>query len=442
MSALAQILKSSGFKITGSDTNEVFITNGVLKKAGLKVFNSFKGSHITNPSLVVRSSAYDENNNVEVREALKKKIPIKTYSEVLAEIFNNKFGIAVAGTHGKTTITALSGILLEKAGLDPTVVVGGIVKEFNNSNARVGKSNYFVLEACEFKKNFLVYQPQVAIIPTIDFDHPDCFRDLKETQKAFTQFLENLKPQGLIIYCLDEENVRHVCQKTKAQLISYGLEEGSDISAFNIKQEEGYSSFEVVAFGQPIGEFKILIPGLHNIKNALAVIGLGFYFKIKPELIREVLSSYHGLKRRFETLGIKRGIRVMDDFAHHPTEIEATLKGIRQFWPKARLWAVFQPYTYSRTKAFLKEFSECFYEADFVVLDEIYGSAREKDTQEVKGEDLYRLLSKKHKKVFFVPGLENIARFLASRLQQGDIVVTLSCGDIYKAGEKLLSLLK
>ncbi len=440
MSALAQLLKANGIKITGSDTDEIFITDDMLKNAQIEVFSPFSKSNIKNPDLVVRSSAYGEDH-IEISEARRRHIPVITYAEALARLFNKRYGIAVAGTHGKTTITALLGLVLERANLDPTVVVGGILKEFGDSNMRVGKGRYFVLEACEFKNNFLVYKPKMIVIPTIDFDHPDCFKNLDEVKKAFLEFIGNLSREGVVIACFDEQNVKEVALGSKRKVVSYGLSGGVDFQGLDIRSDIYGSSFLVKGYGKMLGKFRIALPGKHNIRNALAVIALSSKLGIRSNIIYELLANHRGVKRRFETLGVRNGIRIMDDFAHHPVEIQVTLASVRQFWPQSRIWAVFQPYTYSRTKSLLQEFSEAFGEADFVVLDDIYPSAREQDTGEVKGIDLYKLTSQKHQDVYFVSGLEKIAEFLKGKVKSGDVVITMGCGDIYKAGELLLKKL-
>lgn len=441
MSALAQILKTQGHKVTGSDSSEVFITDSVLKRAQIPVFSPFSEKNLKNPDVVVRSQAYGEDNP-EIKKAKEKAIKILTYPQALGELVRKKIGIAVSGTHGKTTITVLSGLLLNEAGLDSTVICGSLVDQFGFSNARIGKSKYFVLEACEFKESFLAYEPKIILLSTIDYDHTDYYPDFQSYKKAFLKFVKKLPQDGFLIACFDDENVKEVALKSKKKVISYGLSGDFDIKGEKIKTTTFRTTFEVSAFSKNLGIFKILLPGFFNVQNALAIIALGLHLKIPLVIIKKVLSEYKGIKRRFETLGIVRGIRVMDDFAHHPTEIKLTLKAVRQFYPKARIWAVFQPYTYSRTKSLLSDFSKSFCEADFVVLDEIYGSAREKNRGEIKGEDLYNLTKKYHKNVYFVPGRENIANFLVQKVKTGDVVITMSCGDIYKAGQRLLEKLR
>lgn len=440
MSALAQILKSQGTRLTGSDVDEVFFTDKILRDLKIPVFSGFKPESIGKPDLVIASAAYPEDNP-EIAEAKRKGIKVVFYPQMLGKLTSNKKGIAICGTHGKTTVTALTGLMLEKAKFDPTVVVGSYVHNFSG-NARVGQGEYFVFEACEYQRHFLNYSPYIIILTSIEMDHPDYYKDIEDVKNAFDQFINKLPEDGLLIYCADNKNAAFAAQKAKCQILSYGFSDQADIKAENVTTGENKANFNVKLSNKKVGKFNLQIPGIHNVQNALAVIGLGLKLKIDKKIISQTLASYSGIKRRFETIGEVNNIKIIDDYAHHPTEIKATLAGARKFYPKNKIWVVFQPHTFSRTKELLSEFAQSFENADYVLIADIFSSAREKDTKSVHSKDIVNLAQKYHKDVQYIGELTDIANYVKDKLQPGNILITMGAGDVYKVGGMVLEKLR
>jgi UDP-N-acetylmuramate--alanine ligase len=442
MSALAKIFKSYGFVVTGSDVAEEFFTDKILQEQQIQVFSPYAESNLRNPDLVVAWSAC-EDSNPEVAKALSLGIPVLRYPEALAMITQGKFTIAVCGTHGKTTTTAFVGLVFAEAGLDPTVILGSEVKQFGG-NSRSGKSEYMVIEACEYKRHFLKYDPKVIVLTNIEMDHPDCYKDLSEVKKTFREFIEKLKGHELLIACSDNQNVKDILKFAKCRVITYGFNPNPSHTHFqivDIKEEIGKTSFSLFApfgFSPKIQKYVLKIPGRHNIQNASAAIVLANFFNLPFEKIKKAVSEFSGAKRRFEKIGEAGGIIVVDDYAHHPTEIRATLQGARKFYPQSRIWAIFQPHTFSRTKGLFTEFSEAFSDADFVILQDIFSSAREKDTGEINSQMLVRAIQKNHPNAFYMPDASRIIDLLGKKAREGDVVITLGAGDVYKIGQRIL----
>ena len=412
MTALAQILQARGIKVLGSDTKEKFFTDQVLKKLKIKVIEGFDKKNIPiDADLIVASAAYlgQGVENVEVEEAKKRKISILTYAQILGMLFQEKYGIAVAGTHGKSTITAMLGKVLEKAGLDPTVIVGTRVIQWQ-SNARVGHSKYLVAEADEYRNNFLYYSPQALILTSLEYDHPDFFRNFEEYKETFRQLIQKIPVSGFIVANGQDKQVSQVLEQAKCQIIEYGL---------------------------PGQEIKLQIPGQHNLLNASAVMAVAQKLGVPKEIVKEGLADFQGTSRRFEFKGEKKGIIFIDDYAHHPTEIQATLKAIKEFYPQKKVWAVFQPHTFSRTKALLKEFGAAFDQADQVIILDIYGSAREKSGG-IHAQDLVREIKKHRNKTNYISTIKEAEEYLKKQAQAGQIILTMGAGDVWKLSTALL----
>ncbi len=406
MTALAQVLKSRQINISGSDTEEKFFTDRVLDRLGIKVFERFDRENLPQKTdLVIVSAAYlgQDIRNPEVQEAKKRKSNILTYAQVLGALFEEKYGIAVAGTHGKSTTTAMLGEILEKADYDPTVIVGTEVLLWK-SNARVGSSKYLIAEADEYRNNFLYYNPQAVVLNNLEFDHPDFFKNFKEYKKTFKELVKRVPQTGFIAANLKDKAVREIIKEAKCPII--------EIDPNNIK-------------------IKLPFCGEHNLSNAAAARAAALKLGVKPEVVEKALLSFSGTRRRFEIKGEKDGVVFIDDYAHHPTEIKAALKGVKEKYPQKEIWAVFQPHTFSRTKAFLEDFGRAFKNADHVVITDIYGSAREKEAA-IHALDLVKEIKKHKNDVEYISGLKEAADFLKRKTNKGDVVLSMGAGNIWR----------
>ncbi|BCJ86575.1 UDP-N-acetylmuramate--L-alanine ligase [Effusibacillus dendaii] len=428
MSSLAQIYKQKGHSITGSDVEESFFTDKLLYKAGIEVL-PFHEKNVQQVDIVCASAAYG-SNHVEIKAANERNIPVLTYPMMLGELTKEYESILITGTHGKTTTTGLIGSLLMNADMDPTIVVGSYIETLNN-NARYGRGNYLVVEACEYKRHFLNYTGKVMVVTNIDFDHPDYFKDIRDTFDAFQECANRLPEDGLLVVCGDNlaRNLRANCQ-----MVTYGLSQENDVYAV----KKGMGKFAVYAFGKYMGDMVTPLIGEHNIQNALAMVCLGLYYDIQFDILQETLSGYAGVKRRLELKGHLKHHLVYDDYAHHPTEIRVTLHAVKENYPNANVVSIFQPHTYSRTKRLLHEFAQSFQAADWVVLTDIFASEREKE----KLVDILELVEetkKHHPRVTYIPKSEIIPWLEQMSEQMEDhIFLTMGAGDIYKEGEKIL----
>jgi UDP-N-acetylmuramate--alanine ligase len=386
--------------------------------------------------VVVISSAV-RPDNPEVVQAKEENVPVIRRAEMLAELMRLKHGIAIAGTHGKTTTTSMVGQVLGEAGLDPTLIVGGILKSLG-TGARSGGGNILVAEADEFDRSFLTLSPTIAVVTNIESEHLDCYRDLDEIKDAFVTFLNKVPFYGAAVVCIDEPGVRHILPRMKRKVVTYGFGEDAFFRAVR-PVFEGFSSRFVFAAGdREIGEFVLSVPGAHNVKNALAAAAVGYELDIDAGTIRDALASFTGVRRRFEVKGEAGGVLVVDDYAHHPTEIEASLEGARSGWQGRRIVAVFQPHLYSRTKLFCREFGAAFGHADVLVVTDVY-PAREEPIEGVTGELIARAAEESgHPEVIYIEEKSEVADRLASILESGDLVITIGAGDVWKIGERLL----
>jgi UDP-N-acetylmuramate--alanine ligase len=437
MSGIAEVLLNLGYKITGSDLKPTETTQR-LQDLGIKIFNEHKEENVAEADVVVISSAVKETNP-EVVFAKEHKIQVIRRAEMLGELMRMKYGIGVAGTHGKTTTTSMVGEVLTEGGLDPTIVVGGRVINLG-SHAKLGNGEFLVAEADEFDRSFLRLTPTIAVVTTLEAEHLDYYKDFEEIKSVFLEFVNKVPFYGRVILCLDEESLLDLLPQIERPVTTYGFSSQADLQANSLSLIGNSSRFKVKIKGQELGEVSLSVPGIHNVKNSLAAIAVGLELEIPWQKIQKGLSDFKGVNRRFELKGVAKGVMVVDDYAHHPTEIEATLKGARAGWKK-RLVCVFQPHLYSRTRDFHKEFGRSFLNSDVLIVTDIY-PAREEPIPGVTGELVY-LAAKEygHKNAFYVPQKDDIPSFLLKMVKENDMVITLGAGDIYKVGTELLKML-
>nr|WP_040763018.1 UDP-N-acetylmuramate--L-alanine ligase [Sporomusa ovata] len=438
MSSIAKVLLEMGYIVSGSDAQESAVTTK-LAQAGARVHIGHSYENIGDTQAVVVSTAIPETNP-EVKAARDKEIPVYHRADVLAFLMSKRQGIAVAGAHGKTTTTSMIALMLERAGIDPTIVIGGELESIGGS-AKLGHGPYLVAEADESDASFLKFSPQIAIVTNIENDHMDYYKTMDNILRTFDKFLHKIAPaEGVAILCFDNSHVRNIAAKLERRYISYALEHEADVIARNIKSDGPVSTFDVYYHGNLLGTAKICVPGIHNVSNALAAVAVGIYAGLSFAQIVEGLGLFQGAKRRFQTKGRVNGIWVVDDYAHHPTEISTTLLGARQTEPK-RLICVFQPHRYTRTNFLQKEFGAAFLQADLLILTDIY-SAGEQPIPGVSGETIKNEIEQQtNQRVTYVPDKGKIARYLFEIVEPGDLVMTMGAGNIYQVGEELVEKL-
>ncbi|HBP66170.1 MAG TPA: UDP-N-acetylmuramate--L-alanine ligase [Desulfosporosinus sp.] len=436
MSALAQIsAQIEDATISGSDVEECFFTDSVLERAHIPVL-SFSPKNVENADLVVASAAYT-NLHPEISRAIELNIPVLTYPQYLGRLLSKKRGISVSGTHGKTSTTAMIGLVMLQAGLDPSIVVGSDVPSIGG-NAHSGKGEFFLAESCEYRRHFLNYSPEHLVITNIDFDHPDYFKDLDDVISAFAELAKKVPAQGHIYVWEEDPNRKSLI--SEALFTTFGLSETADVRATEILFQDERSSMKIMIKGEYVGDLTLHVAGRHNIINALATIALCHEIGIPIQVILFNLSLFNGTKRRFEHIGSnKNGALIVDDYAHHPTEIRTTLEGARLSFPDRRIRAIFQPHTFSRTEKLLQEFSQSFQGADEVVVADIFASAREQEHHTVSSLTLAELIVKQGVKARYIGTLEDIGTYLTKTLGPDDLVITLGAGDIYKVGIGIVS---
>jgi UDP-N-acetylmuramate--alanine ligase len=439
MSGIAELLLNLGYGVSGSDLKQSDITRR-LQSLGGRIYQGHNGAWVGNADVVVISSAVKENNP-EVLAAREAFIPVIPRAEMLAELMRlKKYGIAVAGSHGKTSTTSLVGWLLAEAGLDPTVVIGGKVNSLG-TNAKLGEGEFLVAEADESDGSFLQLSPVIDVVTNIDLEHLDYYKDIDEIKEVFLLFINKIPFYGAAVLCLDDDNVASLLPRIKKRVITYGLATQADIRARQLRAEGLTTSFEVCRGSEVLGEIMINSPGRHNVLNSLAAVAVGLELEIPFAKITTALATFTGVQRRLQIKGEARGITVIDDYGHHPTEIKATLAAIRSAWPNRRLLVMFQPHRYTRTKGLFKEFCTAFHDADILILTEIY-PASENPIEGVTAENLM-IGIKEHgqRQVYLAAGVDDLAGVAQPMLEDGDIVLTLGAGDILRAGEQLISAL-
>ncbi len=438
MSGIAELLLNLGYKVSGSDLRSSEITDN-LKNHGATVYEGHATEQIEDADVLVTSSAINQYNP-EVTAARKASIPVIPRAEMLAELMRLKYSIAVAGAHGKTSTTSIVSSVLEKGGLDPTVVIGGKLMS-TGTNALLGQGDYIVAEADESDGSFLKFTPTIAVVTNIDREHLDFYKDLDEIKNVFSNFIDRIPFYGLAVLCLDNESIQGLIPKIKKRYTTYGMSTQADFQARNIEFKGPKSNYSVFHHGKKLGAISLNLPGIHNVYNSLASIAVGLELNIPFHIIKDSLETVAGVQRRLEKKGEISGITVMDDYGHHPTEIRTTLSAIKESWPDKRIVAVFQPHRYTRTKSLFEEFTRSFYHSDALVVLPIY-AAGEDVIEGVDSQHLFEgIRAHGHKKVVFFEDKKEAVSYLKEFLEKGDILLTLGAGDVWKVGMDVLSIL-
>ncbi len=443
MSGIAEVLLTLGFKVSGSDLKPSALTQR-LADLGAIIFEGHRAENITGAEVVVTSSAI-ARDNPEVISARAQHIPVIQRAEMLAELMRLKYGIAIAGMHGKTTTTSMVAAVLAAGGLDPTVVVGGRVDALG-SNARLGKSQYLVAEADESDRSFLKLSPILAVVTNIDREHMDCYRDMADVEQAFVDFMDRIPFYGMLVLCNDDEQLRGLMPRLARRAVTYGLRNDSDFriehrAVDRAADKRRYSHFGVEYRGKSLGGYHLQVPGNHNVLNATAALAVGVGLDISPDQIREALESFRGVDRRFQLKGSAAGVSVIDDYGHHPTEIRATLAAARQCGFK-RVHVIFQPHRYTRTRDLLEEFGVAFSDADTVCVLDIY-AASEPPIADITGERVAQTIRQLGgKPAHYAASFEDCISAVTSGAESGDMVLTLGAGSVSQLGPAILESLK
>jgi UDP-N-acetylmuramate--alanine ligase len=442
MSGIAEVLCNLRFQISGSDLKKSKYTDRLETLHNVKIYEGHAAENVGDAQVVVYSSAVKEDNP-EVVIAKEKGIPVIPRAEMLAELMTLKpYAVAIAGTHGKTTTTSMVATVLGHAGVDPTTVVGGVVDTFG-SNARLGKSDWFVTEADESDRSFLMLYPTIAVVTNIDKEHMESYKGMEDVVQCFTDFVNKIPFYGACILCLDDPNVQLIIPKIKRRRVTYGMTAQADISAQDIRYNENFgSTFKVLKGNEELGEITMPVPGKHNVYNALAATAVALELDVPFEKIAEAFSKFKNANRRFQFKGEARGISVIDDYGHHPTEISATLSAAKNGSGGRRTVVVFQPHRFTRTKELMNEFALCFNNADVLFVTDIYAASEqpiEGITAEVLAENIRQY---GHKNAQYIGDVESAAEKVIPILQEGDLVITLGAGSITRLSEEILEKLK
>jgi UDP-N-acetylmuramate--alanine ligase len=434
MSGIAEVLLNLGYRISGSDLKRSPITDR-LASLGASIQEGHDASNVGDAQAVVITSAV-KADNPEVAEAIRRGIPVIPRGELLAELMRLKFGIAMAGSHGKTSTTSMVATILSHAGLDPTVVVGGRVGTMGGSNARVGQSDLLVVESDESDGSFLKLAPILAVVTNIDREHLDHYGTLEGVLRAFVDFVNKVPFYGAAIVCLDDENIQRILPEIRRRVITYGTSAQADLEIRDITMVAGASKFQLRRHGQDLGTFDLYVPGMHNVLNAAAAVAVGLEMELSPDQIRSGLAQYRGVDRRFQLRGVVAGICVVDDYGHHPTEIRATLQAARM--GVERVLVLFQPHRYTRTQTLFDEFARSFHQADYVWVTDIY-AASEHPIEGVTAEALVeRMRDHGHRAAVYSGTIAAAVAGAIDEAKPGDLVLTLGAGSISQAGEALL----
>ena len=436
MSGLAEILLEERFTVSGSDAKESPLTKA-LEERGARIFYGQRASNIEDSVQLVVYTAAIHPDNPEFACAVSRGIPMLTRAQLLGQIMRNyDTPIAVSGTHGKTTTTSMLSHMLLAGDCDPTISVGGILPAIGG-NIRVGHSGMFLTEACEYTNSFLSFFPKISIILNMDADHLDFFKDIEDIRHSFRRFAELLPADGALIINADTPAYEEIIRDLPCRVITYGLEHNAQYTAQDITYDDfGHASFTVLKDGRPAGSYHLQVPGIHNVSNALASVAAGHLLGLSDEAIAKGLNGFSGTDRRFQLKGTVGGVTIIDDYAHHPTEIAATLTAARNY-PHKTTWCVFQPHTYTRTKALLPEFAKALTLADHVILADIY-AARETDTLGISSEDLQKQIRELGTPCEYFPTFDEIENYLLENCAQGDVLITMGAGDVVRIGEHLL----
>jgi UDP-N-acetylmuramate--alanine ligase len=438
MSGIAEVLLNLGYKVSGSDLRQSDTTERLASLGG-EIFIGHARENLLNVDVVVTSTAV-RADNPEVLAAQERMIPVIPRAEMLAELMRMKYGIAIAGTHGKTTTTSMVATVLAHGGIDPTIVIGGKLNTLG-TNAKLGQGKFLVAEADESDGSFMKLSPTIAVVTNIDADHLDFYSGIEEIKDTFVDFINKVPFYGMAVLCLDDRNVAEVIPRVKKRFVTYGLSSQADIRATHIRLAGNSTSFVAHYKGYRMGEVSFRMPGAHNVLNALACIAVAMELDVPFAQIQEGFAQFGGVGRRFQIKGEVNGIMVVDDYGHHPAEIRATLAAGKNGWPERRLVVAFQPHRYTRTRELFDDFVTAFYDADVLVVTDIY-AASEKPIEGVTAEAMANAIRKHGQKdVTYVADREMIADHLLQVLQPGDIVLTLGAGNIWQAGEALLERL-
>jgi UDP-N-acetylmuramate--alanine ligase len=441
MSGIAEVLANLGFRVSGSDQKKSEVT-AHLEELGVEVTEGHGAENVGDAHVVVRSTAV-RNDNPEIFEARRRSIPVIPRAEMLAELMRMKpHTVAVAGSHGKTTTTSMVATVLGIAGLDPTFVIGGIVRTYR-ANARLGKSELMVVEADESDRSFLMLTPTIAVVTNIDREHMDYYKDMEDVRRCFADFVNKVPFYGAAILCLDDPHVQAVIPRVERRRVTYGLSAQADVSAHEITYDQSFgSSFSVWRGIEVLGPVSLRVPGKHNVYNSLAAIAVGLELEVPFEKIAQALGEFGGADRRFQFKGEEAGVTVVDDYGHHPTEIKATLSAARIGAPNRRIVVLFQPHRYTRTLDLMDDFASAFNNADVLLVTDIY-AASENPIDGVTAEVLTgRITSYGHKNAEYVGAVENAADVLRLTVREGDLVITLGAGSVHRSGDRLLALLR
>lgn len=440
MSSIAEVLIARGFEVSGSDLSSSDITKR-LQKLGATIFEGHFAENVHGADVVVYSSAVKVKENPETQEATRLRIPLIGRPEMLGELMRMKYGVGIAGTHGKTTTTSMVGLVVSEGDFDPTIIVGGKVSVFG-SNAVSGEGDIIIIESDEYDRTFLRLTPIIAVITNIEAEHLDIYKDLDDIKGAFTQFANKVPFFGRVIVCLDDENVQEVIGDIDRPILTYGTARQANVRADKIEKDGMIQRFGVWRDEEFLGEATLSVPGIHNVRNALAAIAVGLELEMPFETIREGLNKFTGVQRRFQMKGDAQDILVIDDYAHHPTEVRATLKAANEGWRNRRIVAVFQPHLYSRTEDFKEEFARSFFNADVLVITDIFPS-RETPRPGVTGRMVADLAEHYgHRHVRYVEDKKDLPDVLTELTQPGDVVITMGAGDVWRYGEMFLDRLQ
>jgi len=444
MSGIAEVLLNLGFKISGSDLKPSVVTDR-LASLGATIFDGHRAENVSGAEVVVVSSAVP-NDNPELAEAGALHIPVIQRAEMLAELMRLKYGIAIAGMHGKTTTTSMVAAVLAGSGLDPTVVVGGRVDAMG-SNARLGNSQYLVAEADESDRSFLKLSPILAVVTNIDREHMDCYRNMRDVKRAFLDFMDRVPFYGMVVLCNDDPILRRMLPQIPRRVVTYGTRRGSDFQikvrecGFDNQNNHPIGRFDVTYRGNSLGEFRLRVPGAHNVLNATAAIAVGIGLDIQVGQIRSALENFHGVDRRFQLRGKVAGISVIDDYGHHPTEIRATLAAARQCGFR-KIHVIFQPHRYTRTRDLMDEFATAFNDADSLIVLDIY-PASEQPIEGVTGEALARRVTDEGKRTAaYASSFAEALHSVCEAAEQGDMILTLGAGSVFQLGPMIVERLQ
>lgn len=446
LSAIAKLMHAQGKNVSGSDAISSEITDE-LKKSGIEIFIGQKAENLAdNTELVIYTLAIPASNTERIK-AEKAGMRMLTYPEALAVLFNEKYGIAICGTHGKSSTTSMTSLVLSDAGLDPSVVVGSKVLEFGG-NLRIGQSRYFVIEACEYERAFLEYYPKMIMLNNIELDHTDYYKDIEDYRSAFEQFIGHLPEGGVLIVNGDDQNNLKPADRNasdhKIKIIKFGFGKNNDIKGFDLKFEAGQTKFKVSFPDRDTDEFTIKIPGRFNVYNALAAIATGSHLGIDTERIKKTLAGFGGIWRRFEVKGEYKNTLVVSDYAHHPTAVKSTIEAAKEFYPGKRIMAVFQPHQHNRTKMLYQDFLKSFNAADVLILVEIFDVAgrEDKKDQDVSSrkmaEDIKKINKKLAPDIFYAANPAEAKKLINEKTKPGDVLLIMGAGDIYKIADELV----